>query len=611
MSEFRNVALISAHPPIPALLNHGISDLTDLCSLAAYIRESVDEVAIPVGPTDREPLAGFESFMRRRKPDLVGISTFTCGARSALEYAEIAREHGAFVVAGGYHPSALPDEMLASPFVDAVVRGEGEETLQELVEDGPSDRVQGLSFKDGDRVVHNTDRPVIEDLDALPMPLRSVRPPRFGLDGLHYHVDTVFSSRGCKARCVFCANHLVGKQWRRRSNEHVLRELSEITPNRSDDPKLVKLWDANFMGDTELTAELCEMIIENGFHRRFRFMAETRIEDIVRSKDILTLLREAGFYQLGSGIESPNPETLRHLRKGIQLDGIYEASRLLAQAKIHFVKYFIIGHPNETLSDILDYADFAVTEGVNQQSAIFFALTPYPGTKTFEDYRENDLIDSYNWDFYTNYGAVIRPNGISRLTLQALVGTLATQYSLRKRFARGESLGQLASKLFGLLIAVAKVLQLYGSHSDAELKQCLFDAVGMLRDLPPRKAAPKSRNRMPAGIALRFHSANMRAVDVVFERDLSEERVTVEEPSDASTERRRTYHLSVPLIYRFASILDLRRDGHDIITLRRRPLSMRISWCLSVARLLVRAGWLLGTMGAFHIRQRLFGERRR
>jgi len=115
---------------------------------------------------------------------------------------------------GGYHPSALPEEVLASPYVELVVRGEGEEAFAELVRSGSPEGVGGVSYRRDGSILHNPGRQPIADLDAVPLPLRELRPQRCGLAGLDYHTDTLYTSRGCRFRCVFCANHLVGGPFR-------------------------------------------------------------------------------------------------------------------------------------------------------------------------------------------------------------------------------------------------------------------------------------------------------------------------------------------------------------------------------------------------------------
>jgi len=148
---------------------------------------------------------------------------------------------------GGYHPSAMPNEVLSSPNIDAVIIGEGEETFKDLVINGPGKNVAGLAYRDNGGIVHTDPRPLIDNLDVLPHPLRSIRPTRFGEKSKDYSVDTVFTSRGCPWTCSFCANDTVQKRWRARTPENVVEELSRMHhPKRK---KYIKFWDANFLLD--------------------------------------------------------------------------------------------------------------------------------------------------------------------------------------------------------------------------------------------------------------------------------------------------------------------------------------------------------------------------
>ena len=402
MATYSSVALVSAHQPIPAFLNYGISDLVELCSLAAFVRDVVGEVNIPVSPTDRDPLAGFYAFMRRTRPRLVGISAYTCGVESALHYARIAREFGALVVLGGYHASALPDELLACDDIDAVVRGEGEHTLRELVLDGPSRQVRGLSFKDGTRIVHNPDRPVIDDLDTLPEPLREVRPPRFGLDGSHYHVDTVYASRGCRGNCTFCANHLVGKRWRPRSNHRIVEELScrsrpAGAASRSwsscGTPVSWPTPTASSSCATRSSPPISTHVSASPLRPGWMTSSAPATFSVACERLASTTLAPASRAQTRS--------TLRLGRKGVRPEAVEEAGRLVTASGMCLSEFFVIGHANENVNDILAYADFAVVAGRRKQSAYLFILTPYPGTQTWTHYSQQGLIKSRDWNLFT------------------------------------------------------------------------------------------------------------------------------------------------------------------------------------------------------------------
>ena len=601
MAAYSSVALVSAHQLIPAFLNYGISDLVELCSLAAFIRDAVSDVSIPVSPTDRDPLAAFHAFMKRRRPQLVGISAYTCGVDSAFRYARIAREFGAFVVLGGYHASARPDELLGCKDIDAVVRGEGEQTLRELVLGGPSRQVRGLSFKENGQVAHNPDRSVIDDLDTLPRPLREARPRRFGLDGGHYHVDTVYASRGCRGDCTFCANQLVGKRWRPRSNDNIVEELASIAPGRSRKPKLVKLWDACFLTDAGRILELCDRIIAADLHTRFRFVAETRVTDIIRARDILGRMREAGFYTLGAGVESPNPDTLKLIRKGIRAETVEEAARLVAASGMSFSEFFVIGHANETVRDILAYADFAVVGGHRRQSAYFFILTPYPGTEVWTDYSGRGLVKSRDWNLYTNYNAVIEPNGISRLTLQGLAGTLPMQYTLAKRFARGEPFSRLALKIMGVLLASAKATQAHRDFRREELEDSLWQSLSSLREVAPRPCGGRRRRNL----RLVFSHRGQEPIAITFTSDGSTDRVAVTRGRPVAGPRTTTWSFSIQHLYRLVELIDARRTGHDILVLIFRPSAMRVRWMLGLVLQAIRLVPTLTAIVTYDFRSRL------
>ena len=124
------------------------------------VQEDVDSIAIPVNTYASDPIRDFKRYLKTHPTDMIGISSMTGAYSNALKYARIAKEHGLFVVLGGYHPTALPGEVLKSPYVDAVIRGEGELTFKEFVNNGPNEGVLGLSFKRNGDVIHNPDRDV-------------------------------------------------------------------------------------------------------------------------------------------------------------------------------------------------------------------------------------------------------------------------------------------------------------------------------------------------------------------------------------------------------------------------------------------------------------------
>jgi magnesium-protoporphyrin IX monomethyl ester (oxidative) cyclase len=599
MVDIRKVALLQSHQQLSPTHAYYVSDLVALCSLAAAVREQVEDVTIPVAPSARDPLAQFERFVRRYRPDLVGISCFTCGAISAHEYAKIAKRSGALVVLGGFHPSALPEEMLGTPEVDMVVRGEGEETFKQLLIEGSPEGVLGVSYRDGDRLVHNPDRPLIEDLDTLPLPLRTIRPERFGLSGLEYHTDTIYASRGCRGKCVFCANHLVGKRWRSRSNQRILTELLTIPPARRGPFKFVKFWDSNFLTNQERVAELCEMILEHRLERHFRFIAETRIEDVIRAAEILPKMRQAGFVRIGCGIESPNRKTHKLLQKGINLEHVSRAGELLAEASIQFTKFLIIGHVNESSDDIMRYPEYALSHGVKLQKTTFFVMTPYPGTELARQLREQDLISSDNWDLYTNFGAVVSPGGMTPLLLQALLCAVSLRYGTARRFLKDGGFSRVLGSIIEPLFLQTNMVKLAGCYSPDEMEESLHQALKMAAGRQAR--APLAKQSLLDRCAVRFHFRNLPSIMVGITRQDQQEVLVIQEGSIENSSFWEI-HLSAAHCIGLFNQTNLQRIAHDKMTLALNPRAFRVAWMPSFLRDIAAVAAHLLRMLVFHLK---------
>ncbi len=415
MSYFKNVCLIKSPQKlnIPHILN--VSDLTEICYLAGMVKNDVDSITIPVNINEINPFRDFERYLRTHKADMVGISSMTGAYNNALEFAKIAKKHHLYVVMGGYHPTALTEEVLKSPYVDAVIRGEGEYTFKELVNEGPSEGVRGLSFKDNGNLVRNPDRDVIENLDAVPHPLREIRPKRFGNKTNDYALDTIFTSRGCRIKCSFCSNDMVNKNWRYRSPENVIEELKMIHSTKKR--KILRIWDANVLTDVDRMEKIVDLMFENNL-TNFKIWTESRSTDIIKAERIMQKLHDIGLRHISLGIESPNLETLKRIGKGTNPQTCEKAIEILRDYRIRVQGYFIIGHLNETVEDIKMYPEYAKKAGIKQ--AIFMVMTPYPGTRIYEEFKKENAINSYNWNMYNNFGTVVEPNKIDLKTLKKM-----------------------------------------------------------------------------------------------------------------------------------------------------------------------------------------------
>ena len=369
-----------------------------LCYLSAVIKEYVNSVAMPIDMRiDLKPFEKFENYLIQmekegKKCDLVGISTMTASFPNAIILASIAKKHSAYVVVGGYHPSALPEAMFDVPEIDAVVRGEGEMIFKELVLNGPSTLVNGLSFRDENGIiVHNQDHEKIMDLDSLPFPDRNLRPE----NPIFKKHEVVVTSRGCNGVCTFCANDAVHGRWRGRSPENVVAEL-KILQKEHPDLSTVHIWDANFMQDGERVAKIIDLIKEHNIY--FKYFCEMRVDHITKHPDLIKRLAEIGMEWIAIGIESPNQERLKKLKKGITTYAVEKAIEILRENKIKIVGYLMIGDPDETIEQVKEYPVYATRLGIDK---IMLAIqTPHPGSLLFKEMAKEGTITSYEWEKY-------------------------------------------------------------------------------------------------------------------------------------------------------------------------------------------------------------------
>jgi hypothetical protein len=313
------------------------------------------------------------------------------------------------------------------------------------------------------------------------------------------------------------------------------------------------------------------MILERDLDKPFRFIAETRAEDVVRAADILPLMRRASFTRIGCGVESPNPATHRTLRKGLNLAHVEHAAELLTAANIQFTKFLIVGHQGESEADILAYPDYSLDHGVRLQNTTFFVMTPYPGTDLAASYRERGLIESEDWNLYTNFGAVVAASGIPSTRLQALHAAVGIRYGAMRRFHAGRGFPSAAEKLFEPLLLLAKVEVIRGGLSREEIAAAMFEALAAAGTPGPR--ARPTRRRLSDRLALRFHFDDRRSVVAgLIERDGRQELVFQAGPQRLPGRRRHLeLHVSLDRLVALGFTLDYQRVGSDGMTLYWRP----------------------------------------
>jgi len=300
-----------------------------LAYLAAVLERDGHEVGIfDLGLDPDVPVADGVQRVCAFGPHVVGITAMTSLYHGALETAILLKANlGRPIVLGGPHATVYPERVLReSPVIDYVVRGEGEETILELVRAlGEDDRdlggINGLTYRLRDEIISNPDRELIRDLDALPFPARHLfELKRYGLctpDG--QSMVTVLSSRGCPYNCSYCFKGIVGRTYRQRSPENIIAELRQVI----DEYGIRNFYfiDDLFTLNQKRLDVLTGRFIAEKLDIRWQCLG--RVDRV--DAEGLRKMYAAGCRRIHYGIESGNQEVLQRIGKRIRLDQVRQA----------------------------------------------------------------------------------------------------------------------------------------------------------------------------------------------------------------------------------------------------------------------------------------------
>ncbi|MCU0914695.1 MAG: B12-binding domain-containing radical SAM protein [Planctomycetes bacterium] len=352
---------------------------------------------------DHPILTEIRETLRRTAPDAIGISIWTSYAASAFRLAQIAREifPDRPILMGGPHATAKADEILRlAPAVDYVVRGEGERTALELVQQLAGGRVNpgvihGLSYREQGQIHHAPPREACRDLDEFPIPDR-----RLLLNHGRYtpeDMGLVMTSRGCPYACTYCATETRRVSYR--SPGHILEEIRLVKNCYGTVQFSFK--DDSFTVHRQRIEALCEQLL--AARLGIRWECTTRANLV--SADLLRTMKRAGCNSIKIGIESGSERILGEMNKGLSLDQMRQAAALLRQAGIHWTGYFMMGVPGETAQEVNE--TWTLLNELRPDYATMGAYEPFPGTAMFAEgvrrglVKENMLLE----DFFTT-----RPN---------------------------------------------------------------------------------------------------------------------------------------------------------------------------------------------------------
>ncbi len=370
-------------------------------------------------------------------PSFAGIYSTTFGWDKAKKTAgDLRRLLGpsVFICAGGPYPTAVKEVCMqdAGTLFDAVVYGEGEFTSLEILERLAAGRglggVAGTVYRDGDRVVVNAGRPLIQDLDALPFPAREL----LGDAGLYIPppatykrkpVAVLITSRGCNRRCIYCfqldKERTSGIRFR-----SVADVLSEIEHCISQGYREIKFIDDTLAGDYDRAMQLAREIKARKLD--ITWFASACVNQV--DKPLLQAFKDAGCWAVLFGAESGVQKNLNAIRKGTTPEQIRKAVRAAQQVGLKVSTPFMFGIPGETFEEGLETIRFAVD--LNPDIANFHAITPFPGTHLYDNLEQYGTLSTDLTD-YTYQGAAFVPYTMTREQIVQL-----RQIAFRRFYAR-------------------------------------------------------------------------------------------------------------------------------------------------------------------------------
>jgi anaerobic magnesium-protoporphyrin IX monomethyl ester cyclase len=353
-----------------------------------------------------------------RRADLVGISADTTRAGKALSIARRVAAMGRPVVMGGPHPQFMAEDIFATGCVDYIIKGEGELVFSNLLT-ALQNRdnvisVKGLIIKDGRHLVETPAADPI-NVETLPYPARHlVDLRRYRASTDNRLITPIVTSRGCPGACHFCSSSsFFGREWRHRSAGSVLAELDEVY-NRYG-YRAVCFMDDNFTLAPQRVEQIADGIIDRKYD--LKWWSFSRVDTIVRNPAMVARMAAAGSTTVYLGIESGNEETLNSLGKNSKASDVIQAVEILRQNGIESYGSYIIGNLNETATNVEKTIDLAVR--LNTNIAQFSILTPYPGTKLYEQIK--DRIFCRRWKFFDGLHLVFHHPLINRHYLQFLL----------------------------------------------------------------------------------------------------------------------------------------------------------------------------------------------
>jgi anaerobic magnesium-protoporphyrin IX monomethyl ester cyclase len=385
-----------------------------LATIGAILEKESFEVKLSDCIVENIDFNKLEELIREFQPQLVIINTATPSIESDLAVAETAKNIDQKIVtaAFGIHVTALPEKTLnINKSLDLVIRGEPEMTVKEiaslLAEGKDFKQAEGISYLQNNKINHNSDRPLIQNLDQLPFPAWHLTDvSKYILPFKNKPFLLVDTGRGCPYYCHFCsAGVFYGHQTRLRSVKNLVDELAWVKKNHNVEEFL--FWTESFTLNREYANEVCREIIRRNL--KISFVCNSRVNGI--DEELLLLLKKAGCWMIGYGVESGNQMILDRANKKTTLEEIRRAVEIAKKAGLEVTGHVIFGLPGETKETMAETLQFCLD--IDLDFAQFYCAVPFPGSQFYQESIKNGWIKDFSWPNFEQNSCVLSYGALS------------------------------------------------------------------------------------------------------------------------------------------------------------------------------------------------------
>lgn len=403
----------------------------DLLYYATILQNSGVRCLLRDYPAEGSGLEDYLSDLLEFQPDILIVSATTPTLTSDLACVTSAKKikPAILTIAKGAHFAV--DElraMEACADLDVAIRHEAEKAVEEIVRGRPLRDVAGITFRDGERLIRNPGRPLIADLDWLPLPDR-----RLLNNDLYVRPDTgerqatVLTARGCPMNCIFCLVKVVsGKVIAKRSPGSIVDELKKCVSDfgisnfyfRAD----------TFTWDRDWVLEICDRIREADL--RISWVCNSRVNTL--DDDLLRRMKDAGCWMIGLGVESGSQAILDKIQKGVTLAEVRQAAAVCRRQGVKTYNFFVLGFPWDDERTIEDTLKLAIE--LDSDFVEFHTAYPFPGTEFHELASSLDLVEPGRLIGQDVMTSPVRTLHLDNARLMALRRRAVRKYYLRPAY---------------------------------------------------------------------------------------------------------------------------------------------------------------------------------